>query len=124
MNGSSCHLKSCWGACHGKRDEYIIPLKARAWLDLTERKGNGEPVDEKSIRKHRNDVFRLYRILIPGDTPNLSGQVAKDMTSFITAMDDEDIGLKSLGYELGLSLERILKVLREVYGLKHTAENK
>jgi hypothetical protein len=29
--------------------EHLIPLKARAWLDLTGRKGAGEAVDAKSI---------------------------------------------------------------------------
>ena len=37
----------------------LIPLKARAWLDLTARHHRGEPVDSKDIDKHRNDVFRL-----------------------------------------------------------------
>jgi hypothetical protein len=40
-------------------------LKARAWLDLTERKNNGVSIDEKDIKKHRNDVFRLLQILSP-----------------------------------------------------------
>jgi len=35
----------------------------------------------------------------------------------------EDIGLKSLGYESGLSRDMILKGLRKVYGFKHTAGN-
>ena len=38
---------------------HLIPFKAKAWLDLTERSRNGEHVDGKNIRKHKNDVFRL-----------------------------------------------------------------
>ena len=32
---------------------YLIPFKAKAWLDLTERKEQGEHVDSKNIRKHK-----------------------------------------------------------------------
>lgn len=31
--------------------EGLIPLKARAWLDLTERKAKGDPIDSKDIKK-------------------------------------------------------------------------
>ena len=38
---------------------YLIPFKARAWMDLTDRKATGVHVDSKNIRKHKNDIFRL-----------------------------------------------------------------
>lgn len=38
---------------------FIIPFKAKAWLDLFDRKAAGEQIDSKNIRKHKNDVFRL-----------------------------------------------------------------
>lgn len=34
------------------RPEHLIPLKARAWLDLTERAADGQHVDGRDIRKH------------------------------------------------------------------------
>lgn len=33
--------------------QYLIPFKAKAWLDLSTRKQQGEQVDEKDIRKHK-----------------------------------------------------------------------
>ena len=48
--------------------EVLIPLKAKAWLDLIERKTLGGTIDSKDIRKHRNDVFRLFQLL-PGNFP-------------------------------------------------------
>ncbi len=42
------------------RPAQLIALKARAWLDLTERENRGEKIDSKTIKKHKNDVFRLY----------------------------------------------------------------
>lgn len=37
----------------------LIPFKMKAYLDLSMRKKNGEHVDSKNIKKHKNDVFRL-----------------------------------------------------------------
>ena len=34
---------------------HLIPLKARAWLDLTERRLSGKSVQSGDIKKHRND---------------------------------------------------------------------
>lgn len=41
----------------------LIPFKAKAYLDLKDRKLNGEHVDSKDIRKHKNDVFRLAQLI-------------------------------------------------------------
>ncbi|MDD2534808.1 MAG: hypothetical protein PHC86_08955 [Eubacteriales bacterium] len=32
----------------------LIPFKAKAWLDLSDRKETGESVDSKDISKHKN----------------------------------------------------------------------
>lgn len=39
--------------------EHLIPLKARAYLDLRDRKRRDDAVDSRDVRKHRNDVVRL-----------------------------------------------------------------
>ena len=41
----------------------LIPFKAKAWLDLKERKLNGDQVDSKNIKKHKNDEFRLALLI-------------------------------------------------------------
>ena len=33
--------------------EHLIPLKAKAWLDLSRRKADGEQVDSRDIKKHK-----------------------------------------------------------------------
>ena len=42
--------------------EYLIPFKMYAWINLLERKRAGEHVNEKDLKKHKYDVFRLYRM--------------------------------------------------------------
>jgi hypothetical protein len=63
----------------------LIPLKARAWLDLTRRKAAGENVDARDIDKHRSDVFRLAGTL-PGEPgPDLPATIAADLADFLRA---------------------------------------
>ena len=75
---------------------YLIPFKAKAWLDLTARKANGENVDSKNIRKHKNDVFRLSALLTPGKTIPVNQTVWDDLQAFFAAMQDEDVDTKQL----------------------------
>ena len=109
----------------GKRDldglsvidpERIIPLKARAWLDLTERKGQGHAVDSRDIRKHKNDVFRLYRVVSPDTRVEMPKQVRVDMARFLSAMETEHTDLKVLGYR-GDTVEQVLAGLKIIYGV-------
>lgn len=62
----------------------LIPLKARAWLDLTARKAGGDVnVKGDDIKKHRNDVFRLYRSLAPADRFALPAPLRADLHAFL-----------------------------------------
>ena len=56
----------------------LIPFKAKAWLDLKERKLNGEQVDSKNIKKHKNDVFRLA-LLITANGYTLSARSIENL---------------------------------------------
>ena len=38
---------------------HIILFKIKAWLDLSERRENGEHIDSKNIKKHKNDIMRI-----------------------------------------------------------------
>ncbi len=67
------------------RPEHLIPLKAKAWLDLTARKAAGERIDQADITKHRNDIARLYAILDPGYQAPVPPIIHADMDAFITA---------------------------------------
>jgi hypothetical protein len=62
----------------------LIPLKARAWLDLTARKENGQMVGERDIKKHRYDVFRLAVLLPENQTVSLPEELAGDVTAFLS----------------------------------------
>ncbi|MHB1022766.1 MAG: nucleotidyl transferase AbiEii/AbiGii toxin family protein [Acidobacteriaceae bacterium] len=94
----------------------LIALKARAWLDLTERDKRGEKIDSKTIKKHKNDVFRLYQILDPASDPVAPDAVKNDIREFISRMSGEDVDLKSLGLRTG-TRDDILAAIANVYRL-------
>lgn len=97
--------------------EILIPLKARAWIDLTHRKNAGEKIDSRNIRKQKNDILRLFP-LIPGEavihTPDeIKGHVAE----FLDGLSkDKQLQLKSLGIR-SLSVEEIVARIKAVYGI-------
>jgi len=71
------------------RPAALIPLKARAWSDLTKRKNNGQTIDSKDIDKHRTDVFRLAATL-PGEPgPAVGAAVSSDLREFLAAFPIE-----------------------------------
>jgi len=93
----------------------LIPLKAKAWLNLSNAKANGEPVDSKNIKKHRNDVLALSQLL--SDQPiTLPSAVSTDMSTFLERLALEEVNLKDL--KLKGSLETIIDRLVVGFGLK------
>ncbi len=96
--------------------EGLIPLKALAWMDLTERKAKGETIDSKEIRKHKNDVFRLYQIIDPDFDLAVPDKVKTDMAMFVERVATEGVDLKALGIPRA-DLEVILTDLRKLYKL-------
>jgi hypothetical protein len=63
----------------------LIPLKARAWLDLSRRKAASEAIDENDIKKHRNDVFRLALTLTGEAGPEVAEGILADLEAFVAA---------------------------------------
>lgn len=96
--------------------ECLIPFKAKAWLDLTERKAKGEKVDSRNIKKHKNDVFRLAQLL-DQESKHLDDEVRGNMEQFLLKMENEMIDLKSIGVS-GSSKMQILNRLYRCYEIQ------
>jgi len=80
--------------------ESLIVLKAKAFMDLSERKANGETIDEKNIRKHKNDIFRLATMLTEVDKFQLSSDIQNDMREFCNNISQslpDEAFFKSMG---------------------------
>jgi hypothetical protein len=97
--------------------ECLIPLKARAWMDLTGRQNAGEQVNEKDIKKHKNDVFRLFQIIAPNERVVLPDKIGDDLQGFLQAVEaNPPQSLKPFG--LGdTKAEEVIGTLRAIYAL-------
>ncbi len=94
----------------------LIPFKAKAWLDLKERKASGEQVDNKNIKKHKNDVFRIAQLITADTRQALSVEIAEDMKKFLSEIENEDVDLKSIGVR-GTDKKTIISMMYQCYGL-------
>ena len=93
---------------------YLIPFKAKAWMDLADRKAAGEHVDSKNIKKHKNDVFRLTELIDPTAKVVAPQGVYADIQEFVQRMKNENVDIKQLGL-VGRTKEKILEELKAMY---------
>lgn len=96
--------------------ECLIPLKAKAYLDLRARKEKGEDIDTKNVKKHKNDVFRIAQLLSEESSVDVPDTVRKDLIEFVGLSDAEPPDLKSLGLK-DVSLKNVLDQIRNSYSL-------
>ena len=68
---------------HWANTEALICLKAKAHIDMIERREKGERVEEKNIKKHKGDVFRLMAILPGNANFELPESIRTDMLHFV-----------------------------------------
>ena len=95
---------------------HLIPFKAKAWMDLCDRKENGELIDSKNIRKHKNDVFRLTELIdrFQENSIETPRKVISDMEEFLRRISKEDVELRQLGI-MNRTKEDIIKQLGNLY---------
>jgi len=101
----------------------LIPLKARAWLDLMDRKTRGEQVKGDDIKKHRNDVFRLALTLPANPGVLLSGELAADLSAFLNGNSSDNADWNAIQQSIRptaggtVSPETLLDAIRRYYQL-------
>ncbi len=94
----------------------LIPFKARAFLDLSERAAKGEKIDSKNVKKHRADVFRLAQLLPRDANIKLAEPIVADLKRFLDlAAKDATLDPKSFG--VPFSRDEAVALLRSAYGL-------
>ena len=102
---------------------YLIPFKTRAFLDLSERKEQGEAVDSKNIHKHKNDVLRLS-ILLTGDTRiPVSDEIYADIIKFLGNVENTPIDVKQFGIR-NQSKEDVIEKIRKAYAFRRQIKDR
>lgn len=83
---------------------------------MTRRKADGDNVDSKHIKKHRNDVFRLAQLLAPDGHVDVSDGIAGDLRDFLNDVrNDGNLDPTSFGVEL--TRDEGIALLETVYRL-------
>ena len=98
----------------------LISLKAHAYLDLISRNKQGEKIDGKDIRKHKNDIIRLTAILTEEKIINLPESISQDLMQLINEFrnDPPDVSAiaKTLGLP-GLNFEELMLQLQRTFNI-------
>ncbi|MBW2263500.1 MAG: hypothetical protein JRG91_16175, partial [Deltaproteobacteria bacterium] len=100
----------------------LIPLKARAHLDLWARRQAGDVhVKDRDVRKHRNDVFRLFRTLVPADRFALPRTLRRDLILFLERFPPDSEQWPAIHASINdpdlKDPEQIIMQLREIFEL-------
>lgn len=96
------------------RPEYLLLFKAKAFLDLSARKANGEHVDSRDIKKHKNDILRIAMEFALEKTDALPENVDTDMKDFIEKLEEEPFD-KNLLKAYGLANGDVVARLQQLY---------
>ena len=91
-------------------------MKAKAHLDLLQRKNSGVHVNSDDVKKHKRDVFRLFQILTPESSVDLPESIAQDLSQFLDLMTQEPPDIINLGIKT-TPLEEVISRLRKTYNL-------
>ena len=92
----------------------LIVLKAKAWMDLSDRKARGERIDSKNVKKHRNDVLRLTAVVSPDMRMDLPDSIRNEMDELLRQLVMTRGELEQLG--IRRNPEEIIQILTTVLG--------
>jgi len=96
--------------------EHLVPLKARAYLDLSERRGSGEKVDSTDVKKHKKDIVRLAQTLAREAIPDVPEKASTDVAEFIKALRSEGMDVNGLNVVFS-TLDEVITLLEVAYAL-------
>jgi hypothetical protein len=94
--------------------ETVILFKIKAYLDIKERKENGETFDSKNLKKHKHDVFRLLANVTPTRRVEVGEDIKNDIRQFVELIIDDKPDLKNLGIR-SVSFSELVKLLENIF---------
>jgi hypothetical protein len=99
----------------------LICLKAKAYLDLKERRALMQNSDSSDIKKHKLDIIRLASILTNEDIENISSCIKNDLESAVidikASPPDGNIIAKGLHLNTGIDIIQIFKQIEKTFHL-------
>ena len=92
---------------------YLILFKARAYLDLRDRKARGDHIDRRDIQKHKNDIARLTMLLTGNENLVLSKSIQTDIKSFLEDFRENPPDVKNL--KISASIDELAELLDNIF---------
>lgn len=86
---------------HIARKEALIVLKAKAYLDISERIKQGGREDNKHLKKHKNDVFKLTMLFTEEEVFELPESIESMLIDFLK-MTKEDLPTEDVFKGMGM----------------------
>ncbi|MBQ0041505.1 MAG: hypothetical protein KBS56_05695 [Clostridiales bacterium] len=96
------------------RPEYLILFKAKAHMDLKDKKEKGENVKSDDVAKHHKDIVRLTAEMLLHRVDDIPAAVREDMRAFINSLDNSPFNSDVL-QKYGLTNEDVKNRLTELY---------
>jgi len=98
-------------------EELLIPFKAKAFLDLTQRRADGDTtVKSGDIKKHRRDVFRLAQLLPADHNVEITDTIARDLREFLDDVRIDD-SFDPNQFSVRMNRDEAILLLEDVYSL-------
>jgi hypothetical protein len=96
---------------------YLIPLKAKAWMDLSRRREQGDQaISSNDIKKHCNDILKICQLLPPEERVQLPPRLQADLVFFVKVALSTGAEPKALGIK-GMTLAGAQSLLGAVFSL-------
>lgn len=92
---------------------HLVPMKMKAWLDLMDKKAQGFHVNDRDIRKHRQDIFRLFPLISPDANVIIPPEVYHDIERFIDVIREMPFDPKQIGINRGK--DEVLDLYGKIY---------
>lgn len=96
------------------RPEYLILFKAKAYLDLWNRRQAGETIHSSEYKKHKKDILRIVVELEVERLAELPNSVQDNIRLFIESLETEPFDVNTL-INYDVSTEEVAQMLRDVF---------
>ncbi len=92
---------------------YLIAFKAKAHVDLNRKHLEGVHINERDLKKHKNDILRLVQLLNPSETIDVNESVKVDMQNFFDLIEKDNTDENILG--LNYSKNQAIDILKHTF---------
>ena len=80
---------------------------------MNKKHSEGMHINERDLKKHKNDILRLVQLLNPNETIDVNESVKTDMQNFFDLIEKEDINMNAL--KLDYTKEQAISILKHAF---------